>query len=61
MDTFVLRLWSGEEEAPGMIRGVLEHPVTGRSTAFVGEDELLSLLRDAQQRHLGVGGPRERG
>jgi hypothetical protein len=50
MQTFVVRIWtpastpaaaSGQE----VLRGVVEHPVTGGNETFATEDELLAFLR----------------
>jgi hypothetical protein len=51
METFVVRLWTpapeldGAAEEPLLLRGLLDHSVSGRSTPFESDRELLRLLR----------------
>ena len=50
METFVVRVWTpAPTEAPeadtGKLRGVVEHPSTGRHERFTVDEELLAFLR----------------
>jgi hypothetical protein len=50
MQTFVVRVWTPASAPPTagdreVLRGVVEHPVTGDNETFATEDELLAFLR----------------
>ena len=45
METFVLRVWvAAEPEAASALRGLVEHPRTGRSAGFAGGQDLVSAI-----------------
>ncbi|HEX4678105.1 MAG TPA: hypothetical protein VH210_02715 [Gaiellaceae bacterium] len=45
METFVLRVWvAAEPEAVGTVRGLVDHPRTGRSARFAGWTGLVEAI-----------------
>ena len=45
METFVLRLWvAAEPEGPSDLRGLVDHPRTGRSASFAGGTGLVEAI-----------------
>lgn len=45
METFVLRVWvAGEPEAASALRGLVDHPRTGRSASFAGGAGLIEAI-----------------
>lgn len=47
METFIVRVWVPSDPSErGHLRGVVEHVGSGSETTFVGEDELLAMLRE---------------
>lgn len=45
METFVLRVWvAAEPEAAGALRGLVDHPRTGRNASFAGGAALVEAI-----------------
>jgi hypothetical protein len=68
METFVLRVWvAAEPEAAGALRGLVDHPRTGRSTSFAGCPGLVDAIElfleppPAERPEVSVTGPRRPG
>jgi hypothetical protein len=65
METFVLRVWvAAEPEAASALRGLVDHPRTGRSASFAGGPGLVEAIelflepRPAEPLAAGVTRPR---
>ncbi|HEU4450417.1 MAG TPA: hypothetical protein VFR63_10620 [Gaiellaceae bacterium] len=58
MVTFVVRLWESAEPAPAAepLRGTALHVASGRTTSFVGVEELLAFLTAAREHGAGARG-----
>jgi hypothetical protein len=55
VETFVVRVWTpapkgAPETDSGPLRGVVEHPSTGRQETFTADEELLAFLRQQAER-----------
>jgi hypothetical protein len=55
VQTFVVRVWTpappaAPETHPELLRGVVEHPATGRHERFRADEELLAFLRRHTER-----------
>jgi hypothetical protein len=68
METFVLRVWvAAEPEAPSTLRGLVDHPRTGRSASFAGGTGLVEAIelflepRPAEPLAAGMTTPRRPG
>jgi hypothetical protein len=60
METFVLRVWvAAEPEAASALRGLVDHPRTGRSASFAGGPGLVEAIElFLEPLAAGVTGPR---
>ena len=55
VQTFVVRVWfpaptAAPDTHPELLRGVVEHPATGRHERFTADEELLAFLRQHLER-----------